>query len=132
MHIPVTRDGWNTLLIGTPILLAMGLAGLALTVASRSRTYEDFNALMLFFSIPMLFMSGAHFPVLELPTWLRTAAMINPVTYGVDLLKHLFIAGDAMGRWTPDFAVGLDLVVLAVFTVVTVTLSVLVFRLREA
>jgi len=113
-------------------VLAMGLAGLALTVASRSRTYEDFNALMLFFSIPMLFMSGAHFPVLELPTWLRTVAMINPVTYGVDLLKHLFIAQDAMGRWTPDFPVGLDLVVLAVFTVVTVTASVLVFRLREA
>lgn len=113
-------------------VLAMGLAGLALTVASRTRSYEDFNAVMLFFSIPMLFMSGAHFPVYELPTWLRLAAMANPVTYGVDALKHLFVAADAMGRWTPDFNLGLDLGVLALFTVVTVGTSVVFFRLREA
>ncbi len=112
-------------------VLAMGLAGLALTVASRARSYEDFNALMLFFSIPMLFMSGAHFPVLELPDWLKWAAMCNPVTYGVDALKHLFLSADAMGRWTPDFALSLDLGVLAIFTAATVSLSVALFRLRE-
>ncbi len=118
--------------LGIIAVLAIGLAGLALSVASRSKTYEDFNAVMLFFSVPMLFMSGAHFPVLELPLWLQTAARVNPVTYGVDLLKHLFIAQDAMGRWTPDFSPGLDLAILLAFTVVTVGLSVWTFRLREA
>jgi ABC-2 type transport system permease protein len=117
--------------LGVTFVLALGLAGLAMTVASRTRTYEDFNAVMLFFSIPMLFMSGAHFPVMELPDWLKYVAMANPVTYGVDALKHLFIAEDAMGRWTPDFSLGLDLGVLAAFTAITVSLSVALFRLRE-
>ena len=111
--------------------LALGVSGLFLAVASRMRTYEDFNAVILFFTVPMLFVSGAHFPVRELPTWLGTLARLNPATYGVDALKHLFIASDAAGRWTPDFPLALDLGVLAGFTFVAVAASVAVFRLKE-
>ncbi len=118
--------------ISITFVLAMGLAGLSLTIASWTRTYEDFNAVILFFSIPMLFMSGAHFPVMELPTWLKNVARANPVTYGVDALKHLFLATDAAGRWVPDFAMSHDIVVLLLFTAITVTCSVAFFRLRES
>ena len=117
--------------IAITFVMGLGLAGLSMTVASRTRTYEDFNAVMLFFSIPMLFMSGAHFPVLELPDWLRWAAIFNPATYGVDALKHLFIRTEAIGRWTPDFTMGKDLCVLAIFTLVSVTASVALFRLHD-
>jgi ABC-2 type transport system permease protein len=117
--------------LGIALLLGLGLGGLFLMLASRTRSYEDFNAISLFFSVPMLFMSGAHFPVLELPAWLRTLARLNPVTYGVDALKHLFIEADAAGRWTPDFPMGFDLGVLVAFTLATVGLSVALFRLRE-
>lgn len=117
--------------LGLAFVLGLGLVGLFLTLASRTRTYEDFNAISLFFSVPMLFMSGAHFPVLELPPWLKLIARLNPVTYGVDALKHLFIESSNAGRWTPDFPVGLDLSVMFAFSLVTVTSSVLLFKLRE-
>jgi len=118
--------------VAVTFVLALGLAGISLAVASRTRTYEDFNGVILFLSIPMLFLSGAHFPVLELPAWLGCAARLNPVTYGVDLLKHLFVAQDVAGRWVPDFAPGLDVAVLAGFALVAVGSSVALFRLREA
>ena len=117
--------------IGITFVLGMALAGLAMAVASRTRTYEDFNAVMLFFSIPMLFVSGAHFPVMELPPWLRAAARLNPATYGVDALKHLFLDPAAAGRWSPDFPFALDLAVLGAFAAITVGLSVAFFRLGE-
>lgn len=112
-------------------LIAVGFAAVSLTVASRTRSYEDFNTVMLLLSIPMLFISGVHFPIMEFPPWLRTLARLNPATYGIDALKHLFIPVDSAGRWVPDFAVGTDLAVLAGFTVVSLAVSVRFLRFRE-
>jgi len=117
--------------LGVTFLLGLGVSGLFLAVASRTRTWEDFSAVSVFFSVPLIFLSGTHFPVMELPGWLRVISRYNPATYGVDLLKHLFVAPDNQSRWTPDFAVSLDLPILLVFTFVLVTASVAAFRLRE-
>jgi ABC-2 type transport system permease protein len=118
--------------LGIVALVAIALSALSLTVASRARSYEDFNTLMLLFSIPMLFISGVHFPIMEFPPWLRTLARLNPATYGIDALKHLFIPVTSAGRWVPDFAFGLDLAVLGGFTAVTVAVAVVLLRLRRA
>lgn len=118
--------------LGVTFLLAVGVAGMFLSIASRTRTYEDFNAIIIFFTVPLIFLSGAHFPVRELPVWLRTVALYNPATYGVDALKNLFIAAEESSRWTPDFPIQLDLVVLTVFSLVLASAAVLLFRLRES
>jgi ABC-type polysaccharide/polyol phosphate export permease len=73
-----------------------------------------------------------HFPIMEFPPWLRTLARLNPATYGIDALKHLFIPVTSAGRWVPDFAFGLDLAVLGGFTAVTVAVAVVLLRLRRA
>ncbi len=117
--------------LGVVGLIAVALSALALTIASRSRSYEDFNTVMLLFSIPMLFISGVHFPVMEFPPWLRNLARLNPATYGIDALKHLFVPIDSAGRWVPDFALSLDLAVLGGFTALTLVGAVRMLRLRE-
>ena len=116
--------------LGVVLLVALGLAAISLTVASRTRSYEDFNTVMLLLSIPMLFISGVHFPIMEFPPWLRTLARLNPTTYGIDALKHLFIPVDSAGRWVPDFDLGTDLVVLTVFAAVSLAASVRLLRFR--
>ena len=83
-------------------------------------------------SIPMLFISGVHFPVLEFPPWLRTLAELNPATYGIDALKHLFLPITSAGPWQPDFDLRRDLAVLGAFTAVTLGVAVRALRLREA
>jgi ABC-2 type transport system permease protein len=117
--------------LGVVALIGLGLSALSLTVATHTRTYEDFNTVMLLFSIPMLFVSGVHFPVMEFPPWLRLLARLNPATYGIDALKHLFVPATSAGRWVPDFSLSLDLAVLACFTVGSMAAAVWTMRLRE-
>jgi ABC-2 type transport system permease protein len=38
---------------------------------------------------PMVFLSGALFPVGGLPRWLEVLNRINPLTYAVDPMRHL-------------------------------------------
>jgi ABC-2 type transport system permease protein len=56
---------------------------------------------------PLLFLSGAFFPLAELPAWLQALALADPLTYAVDLLQLALYADgseDNIGL-IPDFAV---------------------------
>jgi len=37
--------------------------------------------------MPMFFTSGALFPLTSAPDWLRGFSYVNPLTYGVDVLR---------------------------------------------
>lgn len=60
---------------------------LGLLVAARVRSVENFAAVVNVVLFPMLFLSGALYPTTTMPTWLRVAARLNPVTYAVDLMR---------------------------------------------
>ncbi|MEX2254575.1 MAG: ABC transporter permease, partial [Acidimicrobiia bacterium] len=40
---------------------------------------------------PMLFLSGAIFPLESLPTWLAVITRLNPATYGVDAIRRVVL-----------------------------------------
>jgi ABC-2 type transport system permease protein len=90
---------------------SLACAGIGVLTASFSRTLENFAGIMNFVIFPLFFVSGSLYPVRELPALLYWAATLNPYTYGVDFLKHAMRAGSA------DFALALDLAVLAAATV---------------
>ena len=45
---------------------------------------------------PLMFLSGVFFPVNSVPTWLAVIAKVNPVTYGVDAIRQVFLGGQAV------------------------------------
>jgi len=51
---------------------------------------------MQFLTIPLLFLSGMFFPVNSVPQWLGVITKLNPVTYGVDAVRQLFLAGEGL------------------------------------
>ena len=102
-------------------------AGIGMVTAAFARTLDNFAGIMNFIIFPVFFLSGSLYPVSDLPPALYWAAMLNPYTYGVDLLKHALLAGAG----SADFAVGLDLAVLAAATVVAAALAAWRFS-REA
>lgn len=71
----------------TVLLLSSFLAGLAQVLASRIRTMQGFHLLMNLVLFPFLFFSGAFFPLEDLPRWLQVLAVLNPLSYAVDLLR---------------------------------------------
>jgi ABC-2 type transport system permease protein len=93
------------------VLLALFLAGVAQALASRIETMQGFHLLMNLVLFPLLFFSGAFFPIDNLPTWLEVLARINPLSYAVDALLLAMYAdgGDGFFGLALDFAVLLGL-----------------------
>ncbi len=73
--------------LGALVLLALALSSLGFLVAWRVRSTQGFHAVMNLVLVPMLILSGAFFPVDGAATWLRAAVMVNPLTYGVYVLR---------------------------------------------
>jgi ABC-2 type transport system permease protein len=59
---------------------------------------------MNFVMVPIFLLSGALFPLQELPRWVQTLCYANPLFYGVDGLRSSLI-GVSVFPVTVDFAV---------------------------
>jgi ABC-2 type transport system permease protein len=82
-----------TFLILIPImmLIALGIVGIGVAIASVLESMEGFGLIMNFLIMPMFFLSGALFPINNLPNWLKMVTYINPVTYDVELTRYVMI-----------------------------------------
>lgn len=104
-------------------LLAIVLSGLALgaiglVLAATIRSIENFAGVMNFVVFPMLFLSGALYPIRHLGPVLRGLAFVNPLAYGVDLLKHALLAAWTDVGYGGEMPVSLDCAALALFALV--------------
>ena len=91
------------------VLLNLLLAGAAQSMATRVSTMQGFHLVMNLVLFPLLFVSGAFFPIDSLPLWLKLIAWANPITYGVDALQVVMYAEDTGGF----IGLPIDLAVLA-------------------
>lgn len=73
------------------LLLAFTMTSLGIVIASRMRAMESFSMVMQFLLMPMFFLSGAFFPLKNVPDWLSFLSKIDPVTYAVDPLRQAII-----------------------------------------
>ena len=103
------------------VLLSLGTTAMGVVAATRMQTFEGFGVISNFVIMPLYFLSGGVFPVEHLPGWMALLVRINPVTYGVDLMRH------ALAQHTA-FAIELDISVLGLFAVAMVGLALLWFR----
>ena len=78
-------------LLGALLLLAFAMTALGIVVASRMRRMESFQMVMALVLQPMIFLSGAIFPLDQLPRWLAIPCRLNPATYGVDLARRALL-----------------------------------------
>lgn len=72
-------------------LIAFPLTGMGIAVASRVTSFEGFGAIINFLVMPIFFLSGALYPLVGLPGWLAVLVKLNPLTYGIDLLKWVVL-----------------------------------------
>jgi len=110
--------------IGVMLVLGIGLTGLGLTIAARMTSFEGFGTVNNFIVLPLYFLSGAQFPVQNVPDWMRVVIRVNPLYYGVEVMRGLLI-----GLWNRSGWI--DFAVLAVFTVVTLSAATWSFTRQE-
>lgn len=89
-------------MIGLLMLLAFSIVAFGIVVASRMQRVESFQVVMGFVINPMLFLSGALFPLQGLPTWLSVAAKANPITYGVDPVRRVLLGERGALTWNGE------------------------------
>lgn len=82
-------------LIPVVIILSISLSGLGILIASRMRSQQGFQLLMQLLIFPMIFLSGVFFPLTNVPAWLEVLSKVNPVTYGVDAIRQVFLGSEA-------------------------------------
>ncbi|MGY4691357.1 ABC transporter permease [Salibacterium sp. K-3] len=125
-------------------LLACALSSVGLLIASFLKSTQGFQLIVQLLVMPMVFLSGALFPVNNMPGWMDIIVKVNPVTYGVDIMKKVMIDTDSLSPVIRE-AMGLNLTVfgrsvtvaeevlfMLGFTVLLVLLATLSFRRSNA
>ena len=91
------------------LLMSFGLTSLGLALGSYMYSLEGFQMIVSFVVFPLFFLSGALFPLDNLPEWLSVLTAADPATYGVDALRNLMLG-------TGTYGVELDLAILVGYT----------------
>jgi ABC-2 type transport system permease protein len=113
-------------------LLAVGMYGLAETLAGRVPRQEEYIARVPAIAIVPWFLAGALFPITALPAFLTWVARFLPLTHGLGLMRYGLL-GDASGLrdiWglSSDGAMaGLSLGALVLFAAVLTAVSMRAF-----
>jgi ABC-2 type transport system permease protein len=82
--------------IALELLMAVAMTTFGVFVASRIQRMESFQVVMQMLLMPMLFLSGALFPLNGLPSWLAVITRLNPLTYAVAPLRQVVFAAQNM------------------------------------
>ena len=77
------------LLVLVMFIGAFTITAFGVVLAARIKKMQSFFGIMQMAMMPMMFLSGALFPLSGLPSWLSLLTRINPLTYAVDPLRHV-------------------------------------------
>ena len=102
----------------TALLGAAAFSTLSLTAACIVKTRERFMGIGQALTMPLFFASNAVYPVSIMPDWLKWLARLNPLTYEVDAMRALMVAG---GRSL--YGIGLDIIVLVITSTILTLLA---------
>jgi ABC-2 type transport system permease protein len=125
---------------GELLLLAFTLTAFGVMTAARIQQFQAFMALNQMLLMPLFFLSGALFPLGNLPGWLQVLTLVNPLTYAVDPVRRAVFAhlhapaavvhrlnpGVSWGSWRVPTAV--ELLIVAAMGVVMLAIGIWEFR----
>jgi ABC-2 type transport system permease protein len=103
------------------VLFAIAMVSIGLAIGSFFESMEGFQLIITFLLFPLFFLSGALYPIENLPSWLTILNRLNPMTYAVDGLRNVILG-------TSNFSLALDVLVLSSFTLVAFLFGVWAFK----
>lgn len=115
------------------VLLAFAISGMGLFIASRMKTTESFGIIMQVLIFPMFFLSGAFFPLTNVPLWMTILSRFNPLTYGVDAMRQIILNGlpAELAQKLFLYPIEINILALSAFSVFMVLIATLAFNKRN-
>ncbi|MEW6214554.1 MAG: ABC transporter permease [Nitrospirota bacterium] len=110
--------------------ISFSISSFGIVLATFYESYESFSVIMNFIIMPMFFLSGAMYPVKLLPEVLKIASKLNPLTYGIDAMKHA-IFHFKTGPMSPDFLFIIDVAVIIGTSVIFVLIAGKAFERKK-
>jgi len=116
------------------LLLSFAIAGIGLLIASLMKTTETFGLVMQVLIFPMFFLSGAFFPLTNVPAWMTIISRANPLTYGVDAMRQIILNGEIPQRALSRlvlYPITVNVLFLLIFSAVMISAAVVAFNKRN-
>jgi len=132
VNVPITL-GKVLALLPLLLVLSLSLSGLGLLIGARMRSQQGFQIVMQLVIFPMMFLSGIFFPVSGVATWLEVLSKLNPVTYGIDAIRQVFLGTEVAGVTVFGHTMGIvdSAIVVAMVGAVLLTAAIWVFNRQE-
>jgi ABC-2 type transport system permease protein len=121
-HVPFR--GSILLLFACAILFLMTTLGAGLFISTISRTQQQAMMTTFLFFQPFFLLSGFAFPIRNMPQSIQYLTLLDPLRYFIEIVRGLFLKGTGVAVLWPQ------MVALAIFGVVILSLSALRFRKR--
>ena len=121
-HIPMAGSVWS-LYVGLAAFIVAGV-GIGLSISALSANMQQATLYTFVLLMPMMLLSGLTTPVAAMPRVLQIATMVNPMRYGIDLVRRVYLEGVGLP------AVVSDLVPLLLIAAVTLPAAAWLFRNR--
>jgi ABC-2 type transport system permease protein len=102
------------------LLISIIFTAFGTGIASLLDDMQGFQLISNFIIMPLFFLSGALFPLDDLPKGVLIAATVNPLAYGVDGLRGALVN-------VSHFGLGLDVIVLSAVAVVFLSVGSYLF-----
>jgi len=106
-------------------LIALLFSALGTAIASLMKDFHGFQLIMNFLVMPTFFLSGAIFPLNNVPRLIQVVSYINPLTYGVDGLRQVLTG-------TVHFGLTTDVSVLGIVGIILLLIGSYLFSRIEA
>jgi len=85
-------------LVPLAAVLAFGLASFGVAIASMMKSLQGFQVVMNFLMMPMFFLSGALFPLTNLPGWMTVLTRLDPASYGIDPIRRVVLSNSGLAH----------------------------------
>jgi ABC-2 type transport system permease protein len=103
-------------------IACVGVTSLVVSFASRFSAQQEYASVVAFLNLILFMTSGAFYPVIGMPDWLRWITVFNPEYYGVDALRSIILRGQGLD------VIGMDLVALLIFSGAMFILGIATYR----
>ncbi|MEN6609716.1 MAG: ABC transporter permease [Methanoregulaceae archaeon] len=104
------------------VIACLGVTSLVVSFASRFSAQQEYASVIAFLNLILFMTSGAFYPVIGMPDWLRWITVVNPEYYGVHALRSIILRNQGIN------VIGMDLMALSIFSIMMIILGILTFR----
>ena len=84
------------------ILTVFSFIGIGLIISAVSSDQETAMTIMMTVMFPMMFLSGAFFPIQQMPMVLQWISKVIPLTYSVEALRKCIVLGTGISGMTTE------------------------------